>query len=131
LPRTVELMNCAVPDALVTGHESLVENLALPDADDRHVLAAAIRAGAQLIVTLNLKDFPEAQLAPFGVEAVHPDHFIAQQFDLREGRLLSAVSTHRRSLRAPPKSPDEYLDTLAAQGLVVTVERLRQFSELI
>jgi len=51
LPRTHELMNQAVPDCLVTGYKSLIENLKLPDADDRHVLAAAIRAGAQAIVT--------------------------------------------------------------------------------
>jgi len=57
LPRTRELMNQAVPDALVTGYESLICNLELPDADDRHVLAAAIRAGAQAIITFNLKDF--------------------------------------------------------------------------
>ena len=47
LPRTIALMNLAVPDAVVTGHEALVEGLQLPDASDRHVLAAAIRAGAE------------------------------------------------------------------------------------
>lgn len=131
LPRTVELMNIAVPDALVTGHEVLVDALHLPDPDDRHVLAAAIRAGAQLIVTFNLKDFPQDELAPFGVEAVHPDLFITQQFDLHEGRIIAAAQAHRRSLRNPPKTAEEYLDTLAAQGLVVTVERLREFARVL
>jgi hypothetical protein len=51
-------MNKAVRDCLVTGHEPLTEGLKLPDPDDRHVLAAAIKAGAQVIVTRNLKDFP-------------------------------------------------------------------------
>jgi len=50
-------MNQAVPDALVTGYEPLISNLELPDAYDKHVLAAAIRAGAQAIITFNLKDF--------------------------------------------------------------------------
>ena len=59
LPRTRELMNRAVPDSLVTGYEFLIESLELPDSNDRHVLAAAIRSGAQAIVTFNLKDFPE------------------------------------------------------------------------
>lgn len=131
LPRTVELMNIAVPDAMVTGHEQLIEVLKLPDAGDRHVLAAAIRAGAQLIVTFNLKDFPQDALSPFGVEAVHPDLFITQQFDLHEGKIIEAARAHRRSLRHPPKSADEYLDTLAAQGLVVTVERLREFAGVL
>ncbi len=55
-------MNEAVPSALVTGHEKLVESLTLPDPDDRHVLAAAIRAGAQVLVTFNLDDFPDDAL---------------------------------------------------------------------
>ncbi|MCD2157974.1 PIN domain-containing protein [Rhodococcus cerastii] len=66
-----ELMNAAVPDCLVTGYEKLISALALPDVDDRHVLAAAIRAGAQVIVTANLRDFPDSELEQFGVEAKH------------------------------------------------------------
>lgn len=131
LPRTVELMNSAVPDVLVTGYEALVGGLTLPDVDDRHVLAAAIRAGAQLIVTFNLRDFPATELAPYGIEATHPDTFITQQFDLHEALVVSAARSHRRALRNPSRSPAEYLDTLAAQGLVVTAERLRQFAELL
>ena len=57
LERTRDLMNAHVRDAIVTGFEELIPSLVLPDADDRHVLAAAIRAGAQVIVTYNLKDF--------------------------------------------------------------------------
>jgi hypothetical protein len=70
LARTRELMRIAVPDCLVTGHEHLIDGLDLPDRDDRHVLAAAIHAGAQTIVTANLKDFPSVALAPYGLEAV-------------------------------------------------------------
>jgi predicted nucleic acid-binding protein len=131
LPRTIELMNQAVPDSLVTGHDVLINSLTLPDPDDRHVLAAAIRAGAQLIVTFNLKDFPSQHLAPFGVEAVHPDDFVAQQFDLNEGGILAAVKSHRAALRNPPRSVDEYLDTLAASGLVRTADRLREFRDIL
>lgn len=59
LQRTRELMDQAVPDCLVTGYEELIESLVLPDPDDRHVLAAAIRSQAGVIVTYNVKDFPE------------------------------------------------------------------------
>lgn len=131
LPRTVKLMNRAVPDALVTGHEPLIPALELPDPDDRHVLAAAIRAGAQLIVTFNLKDFPADTLAGFGIEAVHPDTFLEQQFELNEGLVLRTVHRHRASLRKPPRSAEEYLDTLAACGLIVTADRLREFIEVL
>ena len=68
LSRTRELMCKVVPDCLVTGYESLIDGLVLPDPEDRHVLAAAVRAGAQLIVTSNLKDFPGDALAAYGVE---------------------------------------------------------------
>jgi predicted nucleic acid-binding protein len=64
LARTRVLMGKALPDAKVTGYESLVPALELPDPDDRHVLAAAIRAGAQMIVTSNLKGFRQSACLP-------------------------------------------------------------------
>ncbi|MAO60833.1 MAG: PIN domain-containing protein [Alcanivorax sp.] len=131
LPRTIELMNQAVPDCRVTGYENLIAGLTLPDPDDRHVLAAAVVAGAQLIVTFNLRDFPEAVLARFGIEAVHPDDFVVQQFDLHEARVIETAKNHRGSLKKPPKGVEEYLETLAAQGLVVTVDRLREYEGFI
>jgi predicted nucleic acid-binding protein len=85
LDRTRKLMESAVPDALVRDYEILAETLTLPDENDRHVLAAAIRAGAQVIVTTNLRDFPPGALAPFDVEAQHPDTFILHLLSLDPG----------------------------------------------
>lgn len=124
-------MNKAVPDCLVTGYSSLIQGLELPDANDRHVLAAAIQAGAQLIVTFNLKDFPVKALEPYGIEAVHPDTFVLQQFDLHQGKILAAVLNHRQSLLNPPKTVDDYLDTLASTGLAMTAERLKEFGKVL
>jgi hypothetical protein len=76
LARTRALTNAAVRDCLVTGYDDVIDSLTLPAADDRHVLAAAIRAGAEVIVTYNLKDFPAETLAKFGIEAQHPDDFL-------------------------------------------------------
>jgi predicted nucleic acid-binding protein len=76
LHNTRRLMNEAVPDALVENFEPLIDGLKLPDANDRHVLAAAIKCNAQIIVTSNLKDFPPESLEPYGIEAMHPDEFI-------------------------------------------------------
>jgi predicted nucleic acid-binding protein len=73
LARTRQLMCEAVADCLVTGYEPLINGLTLPDPDDRHVLAAAIRCSAQVIVTANLDDFPAAALEPFNIEAQGPD----------------------------------------------------------
>src|SRR5438270_12260865 len=85
LARTRTLMNEAVRDCLVTGYEDLIESLSHPDPDDRHVLAAAIRAGAAVIVTYNLKDFPAETLARFDIEAQHPDDFLVSLLDQAPG----------------------------------------------
>ncbi len=68
LESTRDLMNAAVPDCLVKDYEDLIPGLILPDPDDRHVLAAAIRSRADVIVTTNLKDFPIHTLKRYGVE---------------------------------------------------------------
>lgn len=67
--RTLELVNRSVEDCLVESFEHLIESVRLPDPDDRHVLAAAIHAEADCIVTLNLCDFPPDLLEAHGVVA--------------------------------------------------------------
>jgi len=74
--------NKAFPDAMVTNYESLIEGLALPDPDDRHVLAAAIKTNANLIVTNNIKDFPKNYLANYGLSAKKADDFLTDIIDL-------------------------------------------------
>ena len=125
LSRTRALMNNAVPDCLVTGYETLIDGLTLPDPDDRHVLAAGIRTGAQMIVTFNLKDFPAEDLAEYGIEAKHPDEFILDQIGLAPGAILKVVIAQAQSLRNPPRSVPELLDTLRDCGVVQSVAMLR------
>lgn len=114
-----------VPEALVTDYESSIESLELPDPDDRHVLAAAIAAGVETIVTSNLRDFPQDILAAFRIEAVHPDAFIVRLFNLDPDEIRDAAREHRASLKNPPKTVAEYLASLEAVGLVQTAARLR------
>jgi len=125
LTRTRKLMNEAVPDCLVEGFEDLIDGLQLPDSNDRHVLAAAIRTGAQAIVTFNLRDFPGGQLAPFGVEAIHPDDFVVDLIDLAPGVVTNVVAEQAAALRNPPRTIAEMLDTLRDQGLPQAVAKLR------
>jgi len=106
LNRTSALMDQAIPDALVTGHEAIAENLRLPDPGDRHVLAAAIRCGASVIVTFNEKDFPADALEPFGIEAQHPDLFVDNLFDLDPAAVIAAAQRQRRQLKNPPMTVD-------------------------
>jgi hypothetical protein len=131
LERTRQLMDAHVRDCVVTGFEELIPALNLPDADDRHVLAAAIRAGADVIVTYNLDDFPPIALALYGIEAQHPDEFIAHLLDIAPQSVCIAANRQRQSLRNPPKSVAEFLTILERQGLAQTVAVLRQFTGLL
>lgn len=126
LDRTRQLMNAAVRDCLVTGYEGRIENLTLPDPDDRHVLAAAIKAQAQVIVTYNLRDFPASTLQTYGIEAVHPDDFMLRLIGLDPLVVRETVETHHQSLKNPPKTPAEYLATLSHQSLPKTAAALTQ-----
>ena len=131
LARTRSLMNEAVRDCLVTGYEELIESLSLPDPDDRHVLAAAVCASADVIVTYNLTDFPADTLARFDIEAQHPDDFLVCLLEMAPGVVCAAVKRQRESLRNPPKTAEELLATLESQGLTQAVARLREFIELL
>jgi hypothetical protein len=126
LERTRMLMDLHAADALVTGYEDLIEDLPLPDPDDRHVLAAAIRCRADVIVTANLRDFPVQTLGQFGIEPLHPDEFILSLLDLAPALVVAAPHDHRESLRNPPKTIEQYLDTLTAQGLTKAVSIIRE-----
>lgn len=126
LDRTRQLMNDAVPDCLVVEYESLIEGLTLPDLDDRHVLAAAIRANAQAIVTFNLDDFPAGTLGRYDIEAKHPDDFVLDSIDLAQAAVVRCITEQAAELRNPPQSVPQVLDTLRAQGLAQSVARLRE-----
>jgi len=128
LERTRSLMNAHLRDALVDGHQSLIPALELPDPDDRHVLAAAIKCGADLIITINLDDFPEHVLASYGLGACHPELFLVDQLNLDAERVCMAMRQHRASLRNPPKSVEQYLVTLEEQGLSKFSEAVRHYA---
>jgi predicted nucleic acid-binding protein len=125
LQRTRQLMDKAIPDALVTGYEHLIDSIELPDRNDRHVLAAALRSGASVVVTLNLADFPGHVLRNFRIEAQHPDDFVLALLETFPDLVLEAARTHRASLKNPPKTEDEYLAELNAQGLAKSVGEIR------
>lgn len=131
LERTRTLMNAHILDALVENYEDRIDALWLPDEDDRHVLAAAVEGSCDLIVTFNLRDFPDEILAPLGIRAQHPDLFCELLFESFPLAIVSAAFEHRQSLNRPPKSVEEYLATMERQGLIQTVARLREFTSLL
>lgn len=125
LARTRALMVCAVRDCLVTGYEPLVTGLELPDPNDRHVLAAAIKARAQVIVTNNLKDFPNDCLAPWDIESKSADEFVSDQVDLNGKVVWSCVQQIADTWRNPPGTTDDVLNALERNGLLRSVAELR------
>ncbi|UVL47679.1 PIN domain-containing protein [Pseudomonas moraviensis] len=131
LDRTSQLMNLAIPDACIDGYEDLVSGLTLPDENDRHVLAAAIRCGADVIVTFNLKDFPSCHLAPYGIEAQHPDEFVENLFHLDSAAVVAAAQSQRRQLKTPTVEVDKYLGFLQRQGLVESVKALGNYRAIL
>jgi predicted nucleic acid-binding protein len=131
LERTRHLMNKAIPDANIENYEQLVTCLDLPDKDDRHVLAAAIVGRCDVIVTQNLKDFPNKTVNLYEIDIQHPDDFLSGFLNQSPGQFCSAVRKVRARLKNPPYSVMDYLATLTRQGLVATVSRLEQFSDLL
>jgi hypothetical protein len=131
LDRTSGLMDQAIPDACVHDYEDLITGLTLPDCDDRHVLAAAIRCGASVIVTFNQKDFPCKTLEPFGIEAQHPDEFVDNLFGLDPAAVVAAAQKQRRQLKMPAMDVETFLDLLQRQGLVKSVQALSGYHVIL
>jgi hypothetical protein len=124
LRRTRQLMDRHVRGCLVRGYERWERRLTLPDANDRHVLAAALACVADVIVTFNTADFPAETLRPFGIVALEPDAFAHQL--LESGIVASAAADHRASLSRPPLSSSEYLEALVRNRLPATAAALQR-----
>lgn len=124
LDRTRDLMNRAVRDCLVTGYEPLIDALTLPDPDDRHVLAAAIKARAQVIVTDNLQDFPGNALGPWDMEAKGADAFVLDQIELNREAVYASIQRIADSRSRPPATISDVLAELERGGLVESVAAL-------
>lgn len=110
--RFADLMDRTIPDDLVDGYEEIIVGLTLSDPDDRHVLAAAIRCSASVIVIFNQRDFPANVLASYGVESQHPDEFVENFFDLDPAAVVAAAQRQRAQLKHPPLDVDRYLGIL-------------------
>lgn len=124
LERTIQEMKKAFPDSNVEKYESLIPSVHLPDEDDRHVLAAAIRCKADVIVTFNLKDFPLRDLAQYDIEAQHPDLFISNLIDLNPEKSIAAFRKQVAILKNPPKSEAQVLESLKKCGLEISSAKL-------
>lgn len=131
LMRIRQMMDENTRDCLVTGYDSLINDLSLPDPNDRHVLAAAISSSASIIVTANIKDFPKENTIKYGIEAQHPDDFVSQLLDVAPGIVCGAIKRLRSFFKNPSIDVNSYLDILTRQALPKSATRLREFSSLM
>ncbi len=118
----------AFPEAIADGHEACIQIPGdLPDENDRHVIAAAIKSGASGIVTDNLKDFPDHVLRPFDIEVKSADSFIADTIDLPEGHraAIAAIRSMRERLKRPEMSPEQLLLRMEQAELLASVNILK------
>jgi predicted nucleic acid-binding protein len=118
-------MNRSFNNAKVYGYEEIENDLQLPDPDDRHVLAAAIVAKADFIVTFNIKDFDKTELTRHGIEAVHPDEFILKMIDRDADRVKEAIGKLINRRKNPPVSVNELINRIQNNGLTQSAKRLR------
>jgi predicted nucleic acid-binding protein len=108
-------LQAAFPEAFVKGCDALIPALTC-DPKDRHVLAAAVHAHAQVIVTTNLRHFPNISLAPHDIEAQHPDAFLIHLHDLDPDIMVPIIREQIADLRKPPQAPDRVLGKLALEA---------------
>jgi len=122
--KRTERANTAFPDALVKNYSGLIESLELPDPKDRHVLAAAIKTNANVIVTNNIKDFPKKYLASFGLIAKTADDFLTDIIDLNLDQAVKAFKELVLNRRNPDLDEFQVLDILRKRGLTDTADFL-------
>jgi predicted nucleic acid-binding protein len=123
--RVIAKMREHFEDAEVFGYEPLID--AMPnDPKDRHVLAAAVRANASAVVTFNLPHFTASDLAPFAVQAIHPDEFLLNQLGLAPGALVAVLERQARAYRRPPRDVAALLAVLGRSGVPEFAEEARR-----
>jgi hypothetical protein len=117
-------MEEAFPEAGVKGYRANEKLFAGVDPKDRHVAAAALKGGATVIVTWNLRDFPSDALSAHGLGVSDPDGFIVRLVARDRATTGMVLERHRTALTRPPCSLSEYRAAFVAAGLTRSAERL-------
>jgi len=117
IEKRINKAQLAFPDALVENYESLIDSIELPDEKDRHVMAAAIKTNANIIVTNNIKDFPLDYLVKFGLNAKSADDFITDTIDLNPEIAVEAFRTLVMNRTNPNLDEFEILERFRNNGL--------------
>lgn len=123
--RRISQMRAAFPTAEVTDYESLVDAMTC-DSKDRHVLAAAVAGGSEVLVTFNLKDFPDDALTPHDIAVLSPDSFLLDQLDLYPAKVGRALLKQTNESSRPPLTMGQLLGRLSRAGAPAFAEEARR-----
>jgi hypothetical protein len=118
-----QFMNETLPAAMVTGYQNHIGAVNLPDPDDRHVVAAGIAAGANLVLTWNLRHFPAQELQKFGLRRETPDDFLSHLYDEAPEVVIGSLAKSRRNLTKSKISAPDFITILDRQRLVQLATR--------
>jgi predicted nucleic acid-binding protein len=122
----ISVMRAFFPEALVTGFDGLIDTMPI-HPKDRHVLAAAVHAHAEIIVTENLRDFDVAALAQYSIDPLSIDDFLVARFDQSPETMIQIIREQAGDLDSPPITPDDLLGILSTWAPTF-VDRVRQES---
>lgn len=122
--KRVNKANLAFPDALVQNYEQLIPTFSLPDQKDNHVIAAAVKSNADVIVTNNLRDFPSEYIETFGIKAISVDNFLTDIIDLNHDTAVKAFKELVLNKKNPEMNDYEVLDSFRRNGLTETADYL-------
>lgn len=123
--RRIAHMQRAFPSAAVVNYAVLIEAMQC-HPKDRHVLAAAVAGGSEVLVTFNLKDFPRHSVESHDLTVVAPDAFLLDQLDLYPARVGRALVSQLRAAKRPPLTMGQLLGRLARAGVPAFAEEARR-----
>jgi predicted nucleic acid-binding protein len=126
LQTTRQLMLQVLPKAMVTGYQKYVQAIILPDPGDRHVVAAGIAANASIIITWNLRDFPDGELNKFGLQCQTPDTFLSDLYDKVPDLTLGSLSNARENLSCSRTAASDFIHILNNQKLGQLAKRIQR-----
>lgn len=128
--RYIDAAERAFPYAMAVPEEGDIAGVVLPDPDDLHVVSAAVAGDCDVIVTYNVRDFPERSLEPLGLRALRPDDFFMEVASVDPEGTVAAVRSLIAVKRRPPRTMEEELEGLRANLLTRFADFVEQAAGL-
>ncbi len=124
LEKTMNKINDSFSDSIIDGYEYLEEQLMEINPKDRHLLAAAIHGNCDYIISLDASFRKEVEQSTYEIETITPNEFLLQELQFNEDKILLVIQEHRKILKRPEISEEEYRKHLKMAGLLSLVNML-------